>query len=300
MPHVPEVTNLDADTVHRVVKWFEGNGRTLPWREAADHAWGVLVSEVMLQQTPVARVLPVWREWMARWPSAAALADASPAELVRAWGRLGYPRRALRLRDCALAIVREHAGEVPADGATLRALPGLGDYTAAAVAAFAFGVRTVVLDTNVRRVIARAWGGMALPPRYATRPERERALALVPKAPPASVKWNIGAMELGALVCLSRTPRCDACPISDRCAWFVAGHPGLGATRVRRQPWHGSDRQVRGRIMALLRKSHAPVSVSGNDSLRDIEPGQLDRCLDSLVADGLARLVSVERGTYGL
>jgi A/G-specific adenine glycosylase len=300
MPRAPEVPSPDADTVLRLIRWFEGNGRTLPWREASNHAWGVLVSEVMLQQTPVARVLGVWREWMARWPSPEALATAAPADLVRAWGRLGYPRRALRLRECAVTIVRDHGGKVPREEAALKALPGLGDYTAAAVASFAFGVRTVVLDTNVRRVIARARGGVARPPGHATKAERERALALVPEDSATSVKWNIGAMELGALVCLSRAPRCDGCPIRERCAWYGAGRPGLGAVTARRQPWHGSDRQVRGRVMALLREALAPVNVSGHETLANVEPGQLDRCLESLVADGLVRLVSAERGTYTL
>ncbi|MBN2177415.1 MAG: A/G-specific adenine glycosylase [Demequinaceae bacterium] len=300
MPPASEVPNRDTDTVRRVVRWFEGNGRTLPWREAADHAWGVLVSEVMLQQTPVARVLPLWREWMARWPSPEALAGASPAEAVRAWGRLGYPRRALRLRECAAAIVRDHQGQVPCEESVLRALPGLGDYTAAAVVSFAFGTRTAVLDTNVRRVIARVWGGEALPPGHTTRAERVRALALVPDDPKESVRWNIGAMELGALVCLSRNPRCDECPIQDRCAWLDAGRPGLGVRTTPRQPWHGSDRQVRGRILALLREASAPINLTEHASLENVDPGQLDRCLESLVADGLARLVSAEQGTFGL
>ena len=299
---MPTETDLDQDaqTVARVIAWFDAFGRTLPWREASDHAWGVLVSEVMLQQTPVARVIPAWREWMARWPTPAALADAEPAEVVRAWGRLGYPIRARRLRECAAAIVRDHGGVVPADEALLRALPGLGEYTAAAVASFSFGARTTVLDTNVRRVVARAWGGVAQPAGHLTRAERDAASALVPRDPAASVRWNIGAMELGALVCLSRAPRCDDCPIRDRCVWFAAGKPGLGCMTGRRQAWVGSDRQVRGRVMAILREAVRPVNLTGHADVADVEPGQLDRCLDSLVADGLARVVSAERGTYSL
>jgi len=300
MPWPPRVSTDDRETVRRVIRWFGEHGRVLPWREASDHAWGVLVSEVMLQQTPVARVLPVWREWMRAWPTPEALAGAEVADLLRAWGRLGYPRRALRLRECAEAIARDHGGRVPSDEAALRALPGVGDYTAAAVVSFAFGVRTVVLDTNVRRVIARAWGREALPPGHTTKSERERAQALVPEDPAESVRWNIGAMELGALVCLARSPRCGECPIEDRCAWRAAGRPGLGESRRGRQPWNGSDRQVRGRIMAVLRGSHEPVNVSGHASLEDVEPGQLDRCLEALVADGLVRPVSAERGTYRL
>lgn len=290
----------DAAVVRAVIEWFRREARVLPWREVSAYAWGVLVSEVMLQQTPVSRVLPLWREWMKRWPSPEALAAARQEDVVRAWGRLGYPLRARRLWLCAGAIVRDHDGVVPSDEATLRSLPGLGDYTAAAVAAFGFGVRTVVLDTNVRRVVARVWGGMPLPPGHLTRLERERAAALVPKDPAESVEWNIGAMELGALVCRSRGPRCEECPISDVCAWFKAGRPEASARRASSQPWHGSDRQVRGRVMALLRGSDAPVNVTGHASLLDVPPGQLDRCLAALVADGLARIVSEERGTYAL
>ncbi len=300
MPQPSRVSSADREAVLRVVRWFDEHGRMLPWREASDHAWGVLVSEVMLQQTPVARVLPVWREWMRTWPTPAALAGAEPAEFIRAWGRLGYPRRALRLRECAEAIVRDHGGRVPSDEVALRALPGVGDYTAAAVASFAFGVRTVVLDTNVRRVVSRAWGGEARPPGHTTKAERDRARSLVPNDPAESVRWNIGAMELGALVCLSRAPRCGECPLEDRCAWRAAGRPGLGASTGRRQPWPGSNRQVRGRIMAVLRGSRESVNVSGHASLTDVEPGQLDRCLDALVADGLVRVASAERGTYRL
>lgn len=290
----------DAEVVRAVIEWFAREGRVLPWREASAYAWGVLVSEVMLQQTPVSRVLPVWRDWMQRWPTPGALAAARQEDVVRAWGRLGYPMRARRLWQCAGMIVRDHGGIVPSDEATLRGLPGLGDYTAAAVAAFGFGTRTVVLDTNVRRVIARVWEGVALPPGHITRAERERAAALVPEDPAESVRWNVGAMELGALVCRSRAPLCDKCPISSACAWLKAGRPEAAARRAANQPWHGSDREVRGRVMALLRGSEAPVNVTGHASLEDVEPGQLDRCLTALVADGLARVVSEERGSYSL
>ena len=290
----------DGEAVSRVLTWFRNEGRVLPWRQAGVSAWGVLVSEVMLQQTPVARVLPAWLSWMERWPSPQSMAEASAADAVRAWGRLGYPRRAQRLRECAIAIVRDHGGRVPASELQLRELPGVGEYTAAAVVAFAFGGRTTVLDTNVRRVIARAWSGEALPPQHLTRSERERAAGLVPEDPAVSVQWNVGAMELGALVCTARAPRCEACPLVGRCVWFAAGRP-LPDTRARpAQSWVGSDRQVRGRVLALLRDVLGPVNISGQASLKDVEPGQLDRCLASLLADGLVRLESPERGTYAL
>lgn len=296
---MPKSAASPDDRVARVRSWFRANGRVLPWRDQSDFAWGVLVSEVMLQQTPVARVLPAWDEWMRRWPTPQALAEADQADVVRAWGRLGYPGRARRLRECAVVIVRDYDGRIPADEELLRTLPGIGPYTAAAVAAFAFGRRTVVLDTNVRRVIARAWDGLASPRAHITVAEREAAAALVPADEAASVEWNIAAMELGALVCRARAPRCDECPIADACAWLAAGRPEGEGGRPR-QEWHGSDRQVRGRVMALLRASPDPVNVAGHASLQDVEPGQLDRCVDALVADGLVRVASAARGTYAL
>ncbi len=143
----------------RAIRWYEAAARDLPWRRTGTSAWAVLVSEVMLQQTPVARVEPVWTEWLRRWPSPAALAAEPAGEAIRAWGRLGYPRRALRLHECARALVDRHGGQVPSDVDALLALPGVGGYTARAVAAFAFGQRHPVVDTNVRRLIARAMSG---------------------------------------------------------------------------------------------------------------------------------------------
>ncbi|MFN3867313.1 MAG: A/G-specific adenine glycosylase, partial [Demequina sp.] len=196
----------DTAMVGAVSEWFAREARELPWRADDCSPWGVLVSEVMLQQTPVARVTPVWEAWMTRWPTPADLAAAPQSEAIRAWGRLGYPRRALRLQECARALVARHGGEVPREGELLRALPGVGEYTAAAVRAFAFGERDVVLDTNVRRVIGRAWHSRPLPAPHLTRPEREHAAALVPEGARASALWNAGAMELGALVCTARAP----------------------------------------------------------------------------------------------
>ncbi|WNM27120.1 A/G-specific adenine glycosylase [Demequina capsici] len=299
MPTTPQA-HRDRRIVEQITTWFAREARDLPWRRADCSPWGVLVSEVMLQQTPVVRVEPVWHEWMRRWPSPADLAGADQADAVRAWGRLGYPRRAKRLWECARALVEHHGGEVPSDEERLLALPGIGAYTAAAVAAFAYGQRSVVLDTNVRRVIGRAWEARALPPLHQTVGERERAAALVPHDATAAVRWAAGSMELGALVCTARAPRCDECPIAADCAWLAAGAQGLDAAPRRVQPWHGTDRQVRGRIMALLRAAHAPVTVGGHASLEDIEPGQLDSCLDSLVDDGLVRPVDAQRGTYAL
>ncbi len=189
-----------------VLDWYARHARELPWRAPDCTPWGVLVSEVMLQQTPVARVLPVWQEWLARWPEPADLAASSPGEAVRAWGRLGYPRRALRLHAAATELTERFGGVVPDDEVTLRQLPGIGEYTAAAVAAFAFGRRAVVLDTNVRRVLARADGGQQWPAASPTRAERDRAAGLLPRDAATSARWNVALMELGALVCTARRP----------------------------------------------------------------------------------------------
>ena len=270
----------------RVLDWYAVNARPLPWRDASCSPWGVLVSEVMSHQTPVARVEPVWHEWMRRWPTAADLAAESPGEVVRAWGRLGYPRRALRLREAAVAIVERHGGTVPDDEVDLRALPGVGAYTAAAVAAFAFGRRTTVVDTNVRRVIARAVEGKAFAAPALTVAESALAASLVPADPATSATWNVAVMELGALVCQARSPRCEECPVLDLCAWVAAGRPAHDGPARRGQAWHGTDRQVRGAILQQLRDSTGPVSrtalaAAGPDA------GQVDRCLASLVEDGL-------------
>lgn len=282
-----------------VLTWYDANARELPWRAEDRTAWGVLVSEVMLQQTPVARVLPAWREWMHRWPTPADLAADAPGEAVRAWGRLGYPRRALRLHAAAVALTERHRGQVPADLDDLLALPGIGAYTAAAVASFAFGARHAVLDTNVRRVLARAVEGHALPARSLTVAETALAESLLPDDPATAARWAVAVMELGALVCTARTPRCGLCPVAGSCAWLLAGRPapdaeGPRAARVA-QRWDGTDRQMRGLILAVLRDHEGPVPGA---LLREAVPhrdGQRERCLDSLVADGLVEPLDDDR-----
>lgn len=273
-----------------VLDWYARHARDLPWRAADRSPWGVLVSEIMLQQTPVVRVLPVWREWLTRWPEPADLAAEAPGEAVRAWGRLGYPRRALRLHEAARAIVDRHGGAVPDDHAALLALPGVGAYTAAAVASFAFGQRHVVLDTNVRRVLARVVEGHALPSRSITASETALASSLVPEADDVAARWAVASMELGALVCTARTPRCGQCPLSTRCAWRALGRPEAAGARAARpaQRWHGTDRQMRGRIMALLRSAEGVVAWERLQAEVPEADGQRERCIDSLVADGLA------------
>ncbi|MDR5701336.1 HhH-GPD family protein [Agromyces aerolatus] len=271
-----------------VVRWFAGAARPLPWRAADLSPWAVLVSEFMLQQTQVARVLPRFEAWMARWPTPADLAAEPPAEAVRAWDRLGYPRRALWMHRAATELVERHGGQVPRDLDALLALQGVGPYTARAVAAFAFGDRHPVVDTNTRRVIARAVEGRA----RAGAPSAGRDLAameaLLPEDRDAAHAFNAGAMELGATVCTARAPKCEECPVAQLCAWRAAGYPEASGPGPRRQArFEGSDRQVRGLVMRELRAAHGAVSRAELTPLwADVE--QLDRAIRGLVADGLA------------
>jgi len=284
----PGPVAVDAEAVDAVIDWFAEAGRDLPWRHEDVSAWAILVSEVMLQQTPVVRVLPRWREWMRRWPAPADLADAPTAEVLRCWDRLGYPRRALRLQECARAIVREHGGRVPRGQEALRALPGIGEYTAAAVTAFAHHGRAVVVDTNIRRVLARSVLGRALPDRSYSAAERALATRSLPAARERSVAWNQSVMELGALVCTARSPRCAQCPLAGNgCAWFAAGRPAPEPDTRRRQAFEGTDRQMRGLIMALLRREGA-ASQDQLMALDREDPDRVRRSLRTLVADGLA------------
>ena len=267
--------------------WYAQSARELPWRHRSASPWAVLVSEIMLQQTPVSRVLPAYIEWLERWPTPAALAASSPGDAVRAWGRLGYPRRALRLHAAAVALVAEHGGEVPADVAALRALPGVGDYTAAAVATFAFGQRHAVLDTNVRRVVARAWSGLAGTTTPAvTVAERRLAETLLPDDDQLASVVSVALMELGALVCHARAPSCDECPLADRCAWRLAGYPAPSAPARRPQTYQGTDRQARGAVLSVLRVHAEPVERSALTAAW-ADGVQLARALDGLIADGL-------------
>ena len=287
----PDVGPDPAGELHeRVVDWFDVHRRTLPWR--SDPApWRVMVSELMLQQTPVVRVLPVFEGWLERWPTPADLAAEPVGEAVRAWGRLGYPRRAQRLHAAATVIVDQHGGEVPGTYDEVIALPGIGDYTAAAIASFAFGRRHAVLDTNVRRVLARVMEGRQYPHPSVTAAERRLAVALLPAPdvdPPAH-RWAAATMELGALVCTARSPRCGVCPVRDRCAWRAAGYPEHAGPARRGQAWAGTDRQCRGRLMAVLRDHDGPVEMAELDATWD-DAAQRERCLDSLLDDGLVSL----------
>ena len=284
-PVSPAATG-EVGWVPDLIDWYARAARDLPWRRDGFGAWGVLVSEFMLQQTPVARVVPHLEAWLERWPTPAALAADAPSEAVREWANLGYPRRALWLHRAAGEITTRHGGVVPADVEALLALTGIGDYTARAVAVFAYGLREPVVDTNTRRVLARVVAGRSQPG-PAHRRDLDDMRAVLPEDVARSAIVNAAAMELGAVVCTARSPRCDACPVADSCAWRAAGYPDTGDTRPRQAKYEGSDRQTRGAILRVLRAAHGPVDV---DAVIPDWPDavQRDRAIDSLIADGLA------------
>jgi A/G-specific adenine glycosylase len=274
--HIPADELLD---------WYDRSRRDLPWREPDVTAWQILVSEFMLQQTPVARVLPIWWDWVRRWPTPSATAAASAADVLRAWGKLGYPRRAKRLHECATVIARDHGDVVPDDVDTLLTLPGVGSYTARAVACFAYRQRVPVVDTNVRRVVARAVHGRADAGAPSAIRDHADVSALLPNDETAP-GFSVALMELGATVCTARAPRCGLCPLSE-CAWRNAGYPpGEGSAR-RVQNYAGTDRQVRGLLLDVLRLSDFPVTRNQLDVAWLTDARQRDRALDSLLADGL-------------
>ncbi|MCS3877454.1 A/G-specific adenine glycosylase [Gordonia amarae] len=273
--------------------WFDVSKRDLPWREPGRSGWEILVSEIMLQQTPVARVLDPWSEWVRRWPVPSAMAAASPGDVLRAWGKLGYPRRALRLHACAQVLAAEHGDVVPDDVETLLSLPGIGDYTARAVACFAYGQAVPVVDTNVRRVIARAVHGRAEPGNPGKR-DLDDAEVLLPRAADGSYSvdapvFSAALMELGALVCTARKPRCDECPLTD-CRWVRRGRPAHTGPPRRTQKFAGTDRQVRGLLLDVLRGSADPVPRGSLDVVWTSDTAQRDRALDSLLSDGLVEI----------
>jgi len=274
-----------------VSDWYRSSARDLPWRREEFHdrygAWGTLVSEFMLQQTPVARVIPHLTAWLERWPDPAAMATASPADVVQQWANLGYPRRALWLHRAAIEITERHGGDVPRDVDALLALSGIGDYTARAVATFSYGDRHPVVDTNTRRVIARAVEGRSQPG-AASRRDLLAMVELLPESAAESAVFNAAMMELGAVVCTARSPRCDRCPIQGTCAWVAAGRPDTGDARPRQARYEGSDRQARGAVMKALRDA-APDGVALDAVIHDWDDApQRDRAIHSLIGDGLA------------
>jgi A/G-specific adenine glycosylase len=287
-----------ASITAEINSWFRANARDLPWRRRGFSAWGTLVSEFMLQQTPVNRVIPLLERWLIRWPTPAALAAEPPSEAVRAWATLGYPRRALWLHAAAVQITERHGGTVPDDVDALLALTGIGDYTARAVAAFAYGHRHPVVDTNTRRVIARAVAGQGEPSPPSLGRDLAAMGALLPDDRGEAAAFNAGIMELGALVCTAKSPRCDACPIRNACGWRAAGYPAYdGPRKAVQKKYEGSDRQVRGLIMAELRSTHRPVT-DAELGLVWPDQAQRDRALAGLIVDGLA--VPAPHGGYTL
>ena len=268
-----------------LVQWYGRTRRDLPWRAPGVNAWQILVSEFMLQQTPVARVAPIWVDWVGRWPTPSSTAAAGAADVLRAWGKLGYPRRAKRLHECAAAIATEHGDAVPDDVDTLLTLPGIGAYTARAVACFAYGKRVPVVDTNVRRVVARAVHGRADAGNPSAVRDHAEVAALLPDGDLAPV-FSAALMELGATVCTARAPKCGICPLA-ACGWREAGYPAGDGPARPAQRFAGTDRQVRGKLLDVLRASSVPVQRTTLDVVWLTDTAQRDRALDSLLVDGL-------------
>lgn len=281
------------------IQWYDSNARDLPWRVPGTGAWAVLVSEVMLQQTPVVRVTPAWRAWMTRWPTPADLAADPPAEAIRMWGRLGYPRRAMRLHACAVALVERHDGQVPDDLDALLALPGVGTYTARAVATFAYGRRHPVVDTNVRRVVSRAVDGDPDAGPTTTTADLVATAELLPLDPARAAKASIAFMELGAVVCTARSPRCVDCPLESVCAWRAGGSVAADGPSRRPQKYAGTDRQVRGLLLSVLRETTGPVPRQRLDVVWADEV-QRARALAGLVADGLVEPLDADADAFVL
>jgi A/G-specific adenine glycosylase len=284
VPYPPVIGSAHIPAAN-LVDWYHRTRRDLPWRDPDVSAWQILVSEFMLQQTPVSRVLPIWTEWVRRWPTPSATAAATAADVLRAWGKLGYPRRAMRLHECATVIARDHGDVVPDDVEVLLTLPGVGSYTSRAIACFAYRQRVPVVDTNVRRVVARAVHGRADAGAPSATRDHADVSALLPNEALAP-EFSVALMELGATVCTARAPRCGLCPL-DACAWRQAGYPPATGPARRAQTYAGTDRQVRGRLLDVLRASDSPVTRAQLDVAWLSDTAQRDRALYSLLDDGL-------------
>jgi A/G-specific adenine glycosylase len=273
--------------------WFDSAERDLPWRAGDVTPWQILVSEFMLQQTPVARVLPIWPDWVARWPTPSATAAATPADVLRAWGKLGYPRRAKRLHECATVIARDFADVVPDDVDVLQQLPGIGSYTARAVACFAYRKPVPVVDTNVRRVVARAVHGHADAAAPSAKRDHADVTALLPDDGRAA-RFSAALLALGATVCTARAPRCGGCPLRS-CAWRDRGFPPGSTPKRPAQRYAGTDRQVRGRLLDVLRDNAFPVTRADLDLAWPVDTAQRERALTSLLGDGLVEQLADDR-----
>ena len=286
-----------TDEQQRVLAWADAHRRDLPWRDTRD-PWAVLVSEVMLQQTQVDRVVHRWQRFLDRWPDTSACATASLADVLGEWQGLGYPRRAKALHSAAQEIQDHHGGRFPDRLEQLLALPGIGPYTARAVLAFAFEQDVAVLDTNVGRILARRSGG-SLTPRVA----QASADAWVPSG--HGWAWNQAMLDLGATVCGARTPSCGSCPVSRGCAWFEADRPapdpavGSAGVSTRQSAFDGSDSQGRGRIVSAMRTGPVPLAQLAQVAGWPDDPERARRVADGLVADGLAERVGEDLSLPG-
>ena len=270
-----------------MLEWGGSHRRDLPWRRTRD-PWAVLVSEVMLQQTQVARVVPHYERFLAAFPTPAACAWAGAAAVVRQWSGLGYNRRALSLHRAAVALVDQHAGAVPHDEAALRRLPGIGAYTARAVRSFAFGDDVAAVDTNAVRVLSRCVSGTPLGAAAAAR----LGDRLVP--PGESWEFNQAVFDLGATVCTGSRPRCDSCPLRRQCLWRRAGHPEPDPWRARpgaraQGTFAGSERQGRGRLLHALRQGAVAREALAEACGWPDDAARADRTAAALVAEGFAR-----------
>jgi len=271
--------------------WYAEHGRhSLPWRLTRD-PYAILVSEVMLQQTQVDRVLPYYSAWLERWPTFAALAGAPASEVIREWRGLGYNRRALNLHRLATIIVDEHDGTLPTDAKRLRELPGIGPYTASAVQSFARDEAAAVADTNIGRVVARWVAGAASQRELSAAALRNACEGLLPAA--GVRDHNLALMDLGAMICRARQPLCGECPMARHCAWRAAGFPA-GEIAAKRSPkFEGTARFARGRIIDRLRES--PTTVTELEAmLPEAHRPKVASYLSALERDGLARPVDGE------
>lgn len=279
----PGLTALQED----LIGWWAASGRDLPWRATRD-PWAVLVSELMIQQTQVPRVVERWPLFLEQFPSPAACAEAPVGDVVRAWVGLGYNRRAVNLHRAARAVVERHGGSLPDDLAALLALPGVGPYTARAVLVFAFERDIGLVDTNAGRFVARAGAGRAL----AAREAQVVADGLVPEG--MGWAWGSAVFDLGALVCRRRVPACSSCPVVGSCAWAQAGWPepdpvtGSAGISGGQPPFDGSDRQGRGRLVDALRAGPVPVDRLPAATGWPDDPARAARAAAGLVRDGLA------------
>ncbi|MGI8776417.1 MAG: A/G-specific adenine glycosylase [Acidimicrobiales bacterium] len=282
----------DATTVtlrDGILAWGRPAYRDLPWRRTRD-PWAILVSELMLQQTQVARVVPRWDVFLARFPTAATCAAAPVGDVVRAWAGLGYNRRAVNLHRAATMVVDRHGGTLPADLGALLALPGVGPYTARAIRVFAFGADVGLVETNSARVLARAVAGGPLSAAQA----QTWADALVPAG--RGWDWNQAVMDFGSVVCRRRAPACGDCPVARSCAWTMAGRPspdpaeGTAGAGTGQPVFAGSDREGRGRLVAALRTGPVPVADISAAAGWPGDPDRARRTAEALVFEGLARL----------